>query len=298
MTSKCDKSSSVVFSNCQLMWNSDQYKPCSWHPVALCFLSGKWTSYKTEVTHDLSGSNIKCRTEYPAVVSFYANRVDKLAAVGNISYILIYVRKPRTSSCQVWDEELQTVTVLRNTIDPIPCSHKIRHWTRELKGTNSKSHWNTSIKVLSWVLAFIVTWRLCPKLANLLTTQYHVTLFRQNHNATRRGFCVSNKMGLDFMIEFTGPLYNWLQQFTNHYLTHYYLPPTGHSTGTILTSNWTPLFSSVLCTPRKTPSSVVKNACLLVGYLAMDVLLLLRPYASGMCLPSRCLTMGICVTIT
>jgi hypothetical protein len=41
------------------------------------------------------------------------------------------------------------------------------------------------------------------------------------------------------MIEFFGSLYNWLQQFTNHYLTHCHLLPTGHSTGTILTSNWT-----------------------------------------------------------
>jgi hypothetical protein len=45
------------------------------------------------------------------------------------------------------------------------------------------------------------------------------------------------------MIEFIGPLYNWLQQYTNHYLTHCHLLPTGHSTGTILTSNWTPLYS-------------------------------------------------------
>jgi hypothetical protein len=46
-------------------------------------------------------------------------------------------------------------------------------------------------------------------------------------------------------IEFTGPLYNWLQQFTNHYLTNCHLP-TGHSAGTILNSNWTPLYSFVL----------------------------------------------------
>jgi hypothetical protein len=115
------------------------------------------------------------------------------------------------------------------------------------------------------------------------------------------------------MIEFIGPLYNLLQQFTNHYLTHCHLLPTGHSTGTILTSKWTPLYSAVLLqfwselrlivpsynssarTPRKTPPSVVKNACLLVRYLAVDVLL--RAYASGICLPSCCLAMGICITL-
>jgi hypothetical protein len=111
------------------------------------------------------------------------------------------------------------------------------------------------------------------------------------------GFAWLIRRGLDLMIEFIGPLYNWLQQFTNHYLTHCQLLPTGHSTGTILTSNWTELHYSVVltCTPlysyvllnvssynslaltsRKTPSSVVKNACLLFRYLAMDVLLFLR----------------------
>jgi hypothetical protein len=48
---------------------------------------------------------------------------------------------------------------------------------------------------------------------------------------------------LDLMNEFIGPLYNWLQQFTNHYLTHCHLP-TGHSTGTIVVSEWTPLYSA------------------------------------------------------
>jgi hypothetical protein len=105
-----------------------------------------------------------------------------------------------------------------------------------------------------------------------------------------------------------GPLYNWLQQFTNHYLTHCHILPTGHSTATLLTSDWTPLYSFVLLqfrpelwltvpscnssarTPQKTPSFIVKNACLLARYLPMNVLLL-RAYASGMCLPSRCLAM-------
>jgi hypothetical protein len=50
-------------------------------------------------------------------------------------------------------------------------------------------------------------------------------------------------------------------------------------------------------TPRKTSSSAVKNACLLVSYVAMDVLLLLSARVAGMCLSSRCLAMGIHVTI-
>jgi hypothetical protein len=48
---------------------------------------------------------------------------------------------------------------------------------------------------------------------------------------------------LNLIIQFIGPLYNCLHQFTNHYLTHCHFIPTGHSTGTILTSNRTPLYS-------------------------------------------------------
>jgi hypothetical protein len=132
---------------------------------------------------------------------------------------------------------------------------------------------------------------------------------------TYPGFAWPIRRVLDLMIEYIGPLYNWLQQFTNHYLTHCHLLPTGHSTGTVRTSNWTPFYFVVLLQfwsellwlcplmtprhgpPRKTPSSVVKNACLLVRYPEMDVLLLLTVYASGMCLPSRCLAMGICFTV-
>jgi hypothetical protein len=50
-------------------------------------------------------------------------------------------------------------------------------------------------------------------------------------------------------------------------------------------------------TPRKTPSSVVQNACLLVRYLSMDVLLLLSVFLAGVCLQNRCLAMRIHVTI-
>jgi hypothetical protein len=49
-------------------------------------------------------------------------------------------------------------------------------------------------------------------------------------------------------------------------------------------------------TPRKTPSSIIKNAYLLGLYLAMDVLLL-SAFVAGMCLLTRCLAMDIHVTI-
>jgi hypothetical protein len=49
--------------------------------------------------------------------------------------------------------------------------------------------------------------------------------------------------------------------------------------------------------PRKTPSSIVKNASLLIHYLARDVLLLKAFFFAEMCLPTRCLAMGIHVTI-
>jgi hypothetical protein len=56
-------------------------------------------------------------------------------------------------------------------------------------------------------------------------------------------------------------------------------------------------YNSSARAPRKRRSSVVKNACLLSRYLAVDVLLLLRAYAFGVCLLSRCLAVDICVTI-
>jgi hypothetical protein len=70
----------------------------------------------------------------------------------------------------------------------------------------------------------------------------------------------------------------------------------------VLPQFWSPTlfyitYNSSARTQRKTPSSVVKNTCLLARYLAMDVLLLLTAYALRMRLPSRCLGMGIWVTI-
>jgi hypothetical protein len=50
------------------------------------------------------------------------------------------------------------------------------------------------------------------------------------------GFAWLIRRVLDLMMELIGPLYNWLQKFTYHYLTHCHLLSTGHSTGTILTS--------------------------------------------------------------
>jgi hypothetical protein len=63
-----------------------------------------------------------------------------------------------------------------------------------------------------------------------------------------------------------------------------------HCTPSILLT--VPSYNFSAQTPRKTPSSVVNSTCLLVRYLAMDVLLL--SLTSGMCLPSRCLAMDIC----
>jgi hypothetical protein len=77
------------------------------------------------------------------------------------------------------------------------------------------------------------------------------------------GVCVTNKTGLDLMIQFIGPLHNWLQQFTNRHLTQCHLLPTGHSTGTIQTSIWTvnclsfmlrPTVSRPVCLGIKHPS--------------------------------------------
>jgi hypothetical protein len=44
-------------------------------------------------------------------------------------------------------------------------------------------------------------------------------------------------------------------------------------------------------------TSILKEACLLIRYLAIDVLLLSSLAPKGMCLPSRCLAMGLQVII-
>jgi hypothetical protein len=43
--------------------------------------------------------------------------------------------------------------------------------------------------------------------------------------------------------------------------------------------------------------SIVEKACLLIRCIAMDLILLLAYSSAGMCLPSRCLAMGLYVTI-
>jgi hypothetical protein len=48
--------------------------------------------------------------------------------------------------------------------------------------------------------------------------------------------------------------------------------------------------------PTKNTACIVKEECLLVRYLAMDVLLP-RARVAEMCLPSRCLAVGIHVTV-
>jgi hypothetical protein len=45
-------------------------------------------------------------------------------------------------------------------------------------------------------------------------------------------------------------------------------------------------------TPIENTTSVVKEACLLIRCLEMDVLFLRALARAGMCLPSRCLAMG------
>jgi hypothetical protein len=121
---------------------------------------------------------------------------------------------------------------------------------------------------------------------------------------TYPGFAWLIRRGLDMMIEFIGPLHNWLQQFTNPYLEHWTISTSDHTSllhyfVVLLPVFWLcPLITTCSArTPWKIPSSVVNNACLLVHYLAMDVVPLLSAYASGIRLSSRCLAMGICVTV-
>jgi hypothetical protein len=53
-----------------------------------------------------------------------------------------------------------------------------------------------------------------------------------------------------------------------------------------------------LCTDHtENTASIVKNACLLIRYLAVDILMLRAFTSAGMYLPSRCLAMGIHVII-
>jgi hypothetical protein len=100
---------------------------------------------------------------------------------------------------------------------------------------------------------------------------------------TYPGFALLIRRVLDLIIEFIGPLYDWSPQFTNHYLTqclllrldtldfwpHFTTPLLRCIPSRLLT---VPSYNSSAQTPQKTPSSVAKNACLLVRHLAIDVL--------------------------
>jgi hypothetical protein len=143
----------------------------------------------------------------------------------------------------------------------------------------------------------------------VLILQHGVTCYIRNWNillVMYLGFAWLIRWVLDFMIEFFGPLYNGLQpQITIWHTIIFWLdtpqelvwlPTALRGTPSILISS-TPFRNSSAWTPQKTLCFVVKNACLLVQYLAMDVLLLLRVYASEMCFLSRCLAMGIYITI-
>jgi hypothetical protein len=71
------------------------------------------------------------------------------------------------------------------------------------------------------------------------------------------GFAWLTRRVLDLMIEFIGPLYDWLHQFTNHYLTHCHLLPTGHSTGIRLISKRAELNYCVVLLPTPMYSFVL-----------------------------------------
>jgi hypothetical protein len=57
------------------------------------------------------------------------------------------------------------------------------------------------------------------------------------------------------------------------------------------------IYNNFARAPRKAPSSIVKKVCLLTRCLAIDILLLSEFACAGVSLPSRCLAMGIHVTI-
>jgi hypothetical protein len=74
----------------------------------------------------------------------------------------------------------------------------------------------------------------------------------------------------------------------------FYTPCYSASTPTVLpNTSYYPFARN----PRKTPSSVVQNARLLVHYLARDVLLL-SACVAGLCLPTRCLAVDVHITIS
>jgi hypothetical protein len=116
--------------------------------------------------------------------------------------------------------------------------------------------------------------------------------------------CVTNKTG--FWIWWS----NLLNLHTTGYsssqisvLTHCHLLPTGHSTGTtplypfnsLLILLTVPTYNSLARTPRKTVFCC--QECVFIGPLPSNGYSIVESVTSGMFLPSRCLAMGMCVTI-
>jgi hypothetical protein len=104
---------------------------------------------------------------------------------------------------------------------------------------------------------------------------------------------------LDLIIEFIGPLYNWLKQFANYCLTHSHL--LRFDTPLL---RCTPFSSSdcallqLLCTDPKENTVFCCQKYVFIGPLPSDGCpsIVVRIFF-GICLPSRCLAMGICTTI-
>jgi hypothetical protein len=71
-----------------------------------------------------------------------------------------------------------------------------------------------------------------------------------------------------------------------------------YSTSILFLQVWELLLITTLHGPRRKHSlSVVEKAYLLIRCLTLEVLLLLLTASAGTCLPSRCLAMGLSITI-
>jgi hypothetical protein len=92
------------------------------------------------------------------------------------------------------------------------------------------------------------------------------------------------------MIEFIGPLHNLLQHFTNHYLRLDTLDFRPHYTNPLLQLNCQLLLASRYIASGRTAQKTHPLP-------SNGLPLLLRIRCSRMCLLSRCLAMGLCVTI-
>jgi hypothetical protein len=101
------------------------------------------------------------------------------------------------------------------------------------------------VAIFSW-LAFISASRhaiICPVVCsisvvwriNLQSNNRSIPSHSWHKNVTYLGFVWLIRQVLDLLIRFIGPLYSWLQKFINDCRRLL----TGHSIGSILTSNWT-----------------------------------------------------------